>query len=84
MLEAIKIEIRKMKKIIDYIKLLLSSSDEASSKRFISLFCLIPLFTTIIICSLFGIIIPEYYLLALVGLIGGSSLLTLFQKKDKE
>jgi hypothetical protein len=70
-----------MKKVVEYFKILISTSGEASSKRFISLYCLV-LLTAVVVCSLFKITIQDNVVYTLGGLIGGASLMTLFQKKD--
>jgi len=70
-----------MKKVVEYFKILISTSGEASSKRFISLYCLV-LLSAVVVCSLAGITIQDNVIYCLASLIGGTSLLTVFQKKD--
>lgn len=59
---------------------MLSSSDEVSSKRFISLYCLL-LFTVAFVSSMSGIKVEEEIWYVLVSLILGSSALTLTRSK---
>jgi len=55
---------------------LLNASNDTSSKRFISIYCLL-LFTIILGCIIYGIHIPDTVIYSLVSLILGSSVMTL-------
>lgn len=61
---------------------LISSSDEVSSKRFIALYSLV-LLTIVIVCALYGVVINDTIIYALVSLILGNSALTLVQTNSK-
>ena len=68
------------KKIINFVKKLLSPNSGVSHKRVISLFSFI-LFTMAFILSFFGVIIPELYINSSLILILGQSFSTLMEKK---
>ena len=63
-----------------FISGLFSSSDGVSSKRFISLYSLI-LLTIFIVCDFCGIHTSEYIFWGLIGLITGSSTMTLLKRQ---
>lgn len=66
---------------MNFFRELLNSSSDTSSKRFISLFCLL-LLTVLIIAALYGIKVDEAFIYALVSLILGSSSMTLVSNKN--
>jgi len=59
-----------------FLKLLLSDNTKVSSKRFISLFCLL-LFTVVCIAILFGVVVPSELIYSLAAMITGNAALTM-------
>ncbi len=70
----------------EFFKQLVTANSGISSKRFISLVCLVVYLATII--ASWWLVVPEYAVWSLVSLILGGSVMTLAQKpsstKDKE
>ena len=67
----------------NFLKQLISEMGQVSSKRFISLWCLV-IFTGVVIASLCGVQVPDIITYSLVGLIVGNSALTFINKKNPD
>lgn len=66
-----------------YLKQLIGANTGVSSKRFISLYCLL-LFTGVVVCDLLQIRVQVEIIYALVSLILGCSAMTLTQNKGND
>lgn len=63
----------------EWLNKLLSSSDEVSTKRLISLICLLALLI-VIVCALKGVVVADIIYYTLTGLITGGSLMGTIEK----